>query len=90
MALTIKNLDVERLVAQIASLTGETKTEAVRRALAERYARLRTHIADASRGDRVLRFLETEVWSRVPEDQIGRMPSKAERERILGYGRGGI
>lgn len=90
MALTIKNRDVERLVAQIASFTGETKTEAVRRALAERYARLRTRVVDASRGDRVLRFLETEVWSRVPEDQIGRMPSKAERERILGYERGGV
>lgn len=90
MALTIKNPEVERLAAQVARLTGETKTEAVRRSLAERHARLRARIADASRGDRLRRFLETEVWPRVPEDQIGRMPSKAEREEILGYGREGV
>lgn len=90
MALTIKNRDVERLVAQVAGLTGETKTEAVRCALAERYARLRTRTADASRSERVRRFLETEVWSRVPEGQIGRKPDRAEREGILGYGRGGV
>lgn len=90
MALTIKNVEVERLTEQIARLTGETKTEAVRRALDERYTRLRTRLADARRGERLLRFLETEVWPRVPEDQIGRMPSKAEREEILGYGTEGV
>lgn len=90
MALNIKNAEVERLAAEVAHLTGETKTEAVRRALAERHARLRTRVADASRTDRLLRFLETEVWARVPEEQIGHAPSKAEREEILGYGDDGV
>lgn len=33
MALNIKNREVERLAAEIAALTGESKTEAIRRAL---------------------------------------------------------
>jgi antitoxin VapB len=90
MALNIKNPEVERLAAQVADLTGESKTEAVRRALAERYARLRVRVDDAGRADRIRRFLEREVWSRIPEDQSGRMPDRAERERILGYGEGGV
>lgn len=90
MALNIKNAEVERLAAQVSSLTGETKTEAVRRALAERYARLRVRVDDASRADRIQRFLEREVWARIPADQLGRMPDRAERERILGYGEEGV
>lgn len=90
MALNIKNEEVERLVAEVAELTGETKTEAVRRAMAERRARLRTRVADEGRRERVLRFLEHEVWARVPEDQIGRAPDRAEREAILGYGPEGV
>lgn len=90
MALNIKNAEVERLAAEVADLTGETKTEAVRRALAERRARLRTRVTDAGRAARVRRFLETEVWARVPEDQVGRAPDRAEREGILGYGPGGV
>jgi len=90
MALNIKNAEVERLAAEIAGLTGETKTEAVRRALAERRARLRTRIADASRADRIRRFLEREVWSRIPENQLGKAPDRAEREEVLGYGDAGV
>ena len=40
MALNIKNAEVEALAAEIARITGESKTEAVRRALAERKTRL--------------------------------------------------
>ncbi len=90
MALNIKNPEVERLAAELARLTGETKTEAIRRALNERYARVRSRVTDAGRRERVLRFLETEVWARVPPDQLGRAPDKAEREAILGYGPEGV
>jgi antitoxin VapB len=86
MALNIKNAEVERLVDEVAALTGETKTEAVRRALEERRARLRTRIADQARSERIRRFLEREVWAKVPRTQRGRAPDRAERERILGYG----
>ena len=90
MALNIKNPEVERLAAEIAQVTGESKTEAIRRALAERRARLSFRIAGQSRALRIRRFLEREVWPRVPEDQIGRAPDRAERERILGYGDEGV
>lgn len=41
MALNIRNRQVEELAAALAALAGETKTEAVRRALQERLDRLR-------------------------------------------------
>ena len=41
MALNIRNLEVEQLAAALAKLTGETKTEAVMKALRDRLARLR-------------------------------------------------
>ena len=88
MALNIKNPEVERLVAEVAAMTGESKTEAVRRALDERARRLRLRSMDAVREDRLTRFLEREVWSRVPEGL--RAPTKREREEILGYGREGV
>lgn len=40
MALNIKSDQVERLAAEVAQLTGETKTEAIRRALEERKQRV--------------------------------------------------
>jgi antitoxin VapB len=41
MALNIRNRETEQLAAALAKLTGETKTEAVTRALRDRLARLR-------------------------------------------------
>jgi len=87
MALNIKNTEVERLAAEVAAMTGETKTEAVRRALDERARRLRLRSADAVREERLTRFLEREIWSRVPDG--ARAPSKPEREAILGIGESG-
>jgi len=86
MPLNIKNSEVERLVEEVAGATGESKTEAVRVALLERRARLRMRLAPDARARRVQRFLEREVWAVLPADQIGRPPTKAEREAILGYG----
>jgi antitoxin VapB len=88
MALNIKDKETEELAAQIASMTGETKTGAVRQALRERHERL------ALRGGRrkrepgsMLRFLETEIWPQIPEEDRGKPPlSKAEVEEILGFG----
>lgn len=90
MALNIKNPEVEALAAELAEVTGESKTEAIRKALLERRARLRFRVSDAARSDRILRFLEREVWPRVPERQLGKAPGKAEKEEILGYGRSGV
>ena len=89
MALNIKNDEVERLAADVARLTGETKTEAIRRALAERRDRLRYRIAAGDSSQRGLRFLEREVWPQVPADQLGRRLTRDEEEEKLGYGPSG-
>jgi antitoxin VapB len=89
MALNIKNTDVERLAAEVARLTGESKTEAIRRALEERRTRLKSASGDSRRA-RVLRFLEKKVWSGLPKGQAGRRLTRAEEDEILGYGPGGV
>ncbi len=90
MALNIKNEEVERLVDEVVRLSGETKTEAVKRALAERRARLMLRVADLDRRARLRRFLETEVWPQVPPDVIGIRLSRDEEDAILGYGPEGV
>jgi antitoxin VapB len=89
MALNIEDDEVERLAADIAQITGETKTEAVRRALAERRDRLRYGSPAGYRRPRGLRFLEREVWPHVPADQLGRRLTRDEEEEVLGCGPSG-
>lgn len=89
MPLNIKNADVERLAAELARLTGESKTEAIRRALEERRRRLRG-VSTAGRRARVVRFLEKRVWAAIPKGELGRRLSRAEEDAILGYGPGGV
>lgn len=89
MALNIKNTEVERLAEEISRLTGESKTEAVRRALEERKGRLAFRVSDDNRADRLRAFLEREVWPVIPPEQLGRPLTKEEEEAILGYGESG-
>jgi antitoxin VapB len=89
MALNIKNDDVERLAAELSRLTGESKTETIRRALEERRGRLKGAPPSARRA-RVLRFLEQKVWKALPQAERGRRISRAEEDAILGYGAGGV
>ena len=65
MALNIKNPHVEDLATEIAELTGETKTEAIRRALEERKQRLAFQVVRENRGEELRSFLEREVWSAI-------------------------
>jgi len=81
---------VERLASELAAATGESKTEVIRQALLERKARLRYRVDESARRERVRRFLEEEVWSRIPAEQLGRPPGREEREAILGYVSDGI
>jgi antitoxin VapB len=90
MALNIKNPEVERLAEDVVALTGETKTEAVRRALEERYARLAYRADAEDRAKRLCRFLEHEVWPRVPETERGRRLSRVAEDALLGYGPEGV
>ena len=89
MALNLKNTAVERLAAEVARLTGESKTEAIRRALDERRRRLKGPSADERRA-RVLRFLEKKVWPTLHADERGRRLTRAEEDDILGYGPDGV
>jgi antitoxin VapB len=89
MALNIKNGEVERLAADVARLTGESKTEAIRRALDERRRRLKGTSAEQRRA-RVLRFLEKKVWATLPAGEQGRRLTHAEEDDILGYGPDGV
>lgn len=90
MPLNIKNAQVERLIAEVARLTGENKTEAVRRALEERHDRLARRLPAPSRATRLRRFLEHELWPVVPAAALGQPLPKADKERILGYREDGV
>ena len=90
MALNIKNPEVERLASEVANITGESKTEAIRKALAERRSRLGSHVVEEDRRAKLLRFLERDVWPKVPRHMLGRRLTKKQREDILGYGPHGV
>ena len=87
MALNIKNGKVERLAAEVARMTGETKTEAIRRALEDRKNRLASKASPTrDRASKIMDYLEREVWPKIPADVLGKRMTKREREEILGIG----
>jgi antitoxin VapB len=88
VALNIKDPETERLAAEVAALTGTTKTGAVRYALRQ-VLKAQSHGSVRQREERLTRFLEEEIWPLVPPDQLGKPVSKAEREEILGFGEHG-
>jgi antitoxin VapB len=90
VALNIKNAEVERLAGEVAGLAGETKTEAIRRALEERRGRLVLRVSKRPRDAMLRRVLEREIWPLVPPEVKGRRTEKREREEILGYGEEGV
>lgn len=91
MALNVKDEEAVRLAGEVAAITGESKTRAIRVALQERLSRLerRGNETPTQRRARLLRFLEEDIWPLIPKDQRGKPPDKKERERILGYGEHG-
>lgn len=88
MALNIKDPETEKLAAEVAAMTKDSKTGAVREALRERRDRLALEAGGpAKRPGSLRRFLETEIWSQIPDELLDREPmTKAERERMLGIG----
>jgi antitoxin VapB len=90
MGLNIKNAEVERLAAEVASLAHESKTEAIRRALLERRARLEVRAGKPAGRKGVRAYLETDVWPIVPAVEFGRTLSREEEDQILGYGPEGV
>lgn len=82
-----KDTAVEQLAEEVARLAGETKTEAIRRALEDRCMKLRLHAAPSTRGQRGQAYLEREVWPLLPPSEAGRTLTKAEEEALLGMDR---
>ena len=85
----LKSVKLAGLASEVARLTGESKTEAIRRALEERRLRL-TAPSSKARRTRLLRFLRTKVWASMPKDQLGRRLTSAEEDALLGYGPEGV
>ena len=86
MALNIKNIDVERLAGEVAGLAHETKTEAIWRALLERRARLQARAGKPGCHKGLRDYLERSVWPTMPAGELGRVMSREEEDRVLGYG----
>jgi len=88
MTLKITDTETEKLAAEIADMTGDTKTGAVREALREKKKRLELRSdSKEERRQKLRKFLETEIWSQIPDELLDRESmSKEEVEEILGFG----
>jgi antitoxin VapB len=86
MALNIKSAEVQKLAGEVADLAHETKTEAIRRALAERRARLEARAGKPGGRKSLWEYMEQNVWPMMPEGELGRVMSREEEDKILGYG----
>lgn len=89
MALNIKNAEVESLAQEISGLTGESKTEAIRVALQERKARLQSQRGSRSL-EQLTEFMETQIWSQIPEACLGKGLAYLPVEDELGLGEDGV
>ncbi len=89
MSMSIKNPEVEQLVEEIARITGESKTEVIKQSLLLRKNKLE-RLPQRPKKEQVRSFLEEYVWPAIPQEHWGKMPSREEREAILGYGDNGV
>jgi len=79
VSLQIDDPEVQRLAEALARTTGETPTEAIRRALLERWDRLRFRVPDTSRAEQVRRCLESGFSPPARELPVGRAEHVPER-----------
>lgn len=68
MGLNIKNAEVERLATEVARMAGESKTEAIRKALVDRKQTLEAE-GKEDRIDALMRHLREEVWPSLTPEQ---------------------
>lgn len=90
MAMNIKDSEAEELAAQVAALTGTSKTAAVREGLRTMKQQLASGDDAAHRLARMRRLLEEEIWPLIPPEELGKPISKEEQEEILGFGPEGV
>lgn len=93
MTLSIKNAQIEQLATEVAGIAGETEIQAIKRALEDRKKRLlminrkKVTLSAAEKCDRInkiMEYLEREVWPKIPAEIPGKKMTKREREEILG------
>jgi antitoxin VapB len=82
MAINIRHPEVEELARALAKLTGETKTEAVRRSLQDRLTRLRR--------ERTKRRLADELDGIARDCSALPVLDKRSADEILGYDEDGV
>jgi antitoxin VapB len=89
MALNIKDPETEKLAGEVAEMTGDSKTGAVREALRERRDRLGTARRPKAleKYGSMQEWLENEIWPHIPPEELDQPPmTKSEVEEILGFG----
>ncbi len=90
VALNIKNNEVDKLATELSEATGETKTEVIRRALLELKVSMSFRVVKIDRRARMQKFLEKEVWAKIPKKILGKKISRKEMDTIAGYGDEGV
>ena len=90
MTWNIEDTETEKLAAEVAEMTGETKEVAVREALREKKERLGMRSGRKGRPRSMQEWLETEIWPRIPAEERGKPLTKEEVEDILGFGPEGV
>lgn len=82
MALNIRNAEAEQLAAELAKRTGETKTEAVTKALRDRLARIRRELSGRRLADELEEIAKHCAGLPVLDNRTA--------DEILGYGEDGL
>lgn len=89
MALNLKNTEVELLAAEVASMAGESKTEAIRQSLKERKAKLLSISNPQTRSDRAESILH--AFRASLSKPLSKVPlTRQEEDEILGFGPDGV
>ncbi len=76
MVFNLEYVAVERLVEEVAEMTGESGTETFRK------ARLQGGRDDHT--EELMRFLREKIWPKIPPELLGRGISQGEQDEILG------
>ncbi len=86
MAIHINNPAVARLATELAALTGESKTEAIRKSLEERMSRLSCTALLRVRRAELARVLGREIRAMVPAGGRKAILRQEEVQELLAYG----